>query len=300
MPFTPATKKQARLRMALIGPSGSGKTYTALTLASAFGKVAVIDTERGSASKYADKFTFDVLELTNYDPREYVKAIGEAARAGYDVLVIDSLSHAWNASGGVLEMVDRAAARSQSKNSFTAWRDVTPLHNALVDAMLTAPLHIIVTMRAKTEYVLEQVERNGRHITEPRKVGMAPVQRDGIEYEFDVVGDMDVENNFAVSKTRCSALTGGVFNRPGEDLARVLKAWLTDGEPLPPVAPNLDTGTDWQAQPEWVRVSTWLTKAQLSWEQACELLSIGLADVPLLYAPDKFVDALKATANAAK
>lgn len=300
MPFVPATKKQARLRMALIGPSGSGKTYTALTLASVFGKVAVIDTERGSASKYADKFTFDVLELTNYDPREYVKAIGEAARAGYDVLVIDSLSHAWNAVGGVLEMVDKVAARSQSKNNFTAWRDVTPLHNALVEAMLTAPLHIIVTMRTKTEYVLEQVERKGRIVTEPRKVGLAPIQRDGIEYEFDVVGDMDLENNLVVSKTRCSTLTGGVFNRPGEDLAGVLRAWLTDGEPLPPIAPTPDTSTDWQAQSEWVKVAAWLTKARLTWEQACAMLSIGLADVPLLYAPDKFVDALKATANAAK
>lgn len=294
MPFTPATKKQARLRMALIGPSGSGKTYTALTLASAFGKVAVIDTERGSASKYADKFTFDVMELSNYDPREYVKAIGEAARAGYDVLIIDSLSHAWNASGGVLEMVDKAAARSQSKNSFTAWRDVTPLHNALVDAMLTAPLHIIVTMRAKTEYVLEQVERNGQRVTVPRKVGMAPVQRDGIEYEFDVIGDMDLENNFVVSKTRCSTLTGGVFNRPSEDLAGVLKAWLTDGAPLPPVSLN------WDEQPEWVAVTEWLGKAKLDWTHACELLNVGLSDVPTLYTPKRFVDALKATANAAK
>lgn len=295
MPFTPATKKQARLRMALIGPSGSGKTYTALTLASAFGKVAVIDTERGSASKYADKFTFDVMELSNYDPREYVKAIGEAARAGYDVLIIDSLSHAWNAAGGVLELVDKTAAKSKSANSFAAWRDITPLHNALVDAMLTAPLHIIVTMRTKTEYVLEQVEKsNGQRVTVPRKVGMAPVQRDGIEYEFDVIGDMDLENNLVVSKTRCSTLTGCVFNRPGEDLAGVLKAWLTDGAPLPPISLN------WDEQPEWVKVAAWLTKARLTWEQACELLSIGLADVPLLYAPDKFVDALKATANAAK
>jgi hypothetical protein len=289
MPFKPATKKQARLRMALIGPSGSGKTYTALTLAVAFGKVAVIDTERGSASKYADKFTFDVLELANYDPREYVKAIGEAARAGYDVLVIDSLSHAWNASGGVLELVDKAVARSQSKNSFTAWRDVTPLHNQLVDAMLTAPLHIIVTMRAKTEYVLEQVERNGRRVTEPRKIGMAPVQRDGIEYEFDVVGDMDLENTFIVSKTRCSTLAGGAFNRPGDDLAGVLKAWLTDGEPLP-------EPSAWQLTEEWQRVFGWLIKAGLTWEQACERVSIGLTDVPLIYTPEKFVDAVKAAA----
>lgn len=231
MAFQKATKRRAKLRLAIIGPSGSGKTYTGLTLAKHLGtKVAVIDTERGSASKYADKFAFDVTELESFAPATYIAAINEAATAGYDVLVIDSLSHAWMGKGGALEMVDTAAKRSQSNNAFAAWRDVTPQHNAMVEAIITAPLHVIVTMRAKTEYVMEQ-DSKGK--TVPRKIGIAPIQRDGLEYEFDVVGDMDYENNFIVSKSRCEQLTGAVIAKPNGNLADVLKAWLNDGsEPV--------------------------------------------------------------------
>ena len=123
--FQKATKRQAKLRMALIGPSGSGKTFTALTLATALGKrVGVIDTEHGSASKYADRFAFDCLNLTSFSPGTYVEAIAAAAAAGFDVLIIDSLSHAWSGKDGALEQVDKKAAASRSGNSFTAWRDV--------------------------------------------------------------------------------------------------------------------------------------------------------------------------------
>lgn len=225
--FQKATKRQARLRLALIGTSGSGKTYTALNIAQHFGKVAVIDTERGSASKYADQFEFDTLELESFSPLTYAEAIKAAEAAGYDVLVIDSLSHAWMGKEGALEQVDKSAKRSQSGNTFAAWRDVTPMHNALVDAMLQSKCHIIGTMRAKSEYVLETNER-GKSV--PKKVGMAPIQRDGLEYEFDVIADMDSDNNMLVSKTRCPALTGQVIAKPGAEVAEILKAWLTDGE----------------------------------------------------------------------
>lgn len=229
--FRKATKQQAKLRMALIGPSGSGKTYTALRIASHLGeRVAVIDTERGSASKYADKFEFDVLELDSFHPQRYIEGIQAAEAEGYDVLIIDSLSHAWSGKDGALELVDKAAKRMQSSNTFAAWRDVTPLHNALVDAMLQSRLHLIVTMRAKTEYIVEKDERTGKSV--PRKVGLAPIQRDGLEYEFDVVADMDLDNTLIVSKSRCEALSGAVIPKPGEEVADTLKAWLTDGAPI--------------------------------------------------------------------
>jgi len=229
--FRKATKHQAKLRMALIGPSGSGKTYTALKIATQLGdRVAVIDTERGSASKYADKFEFDVLELDSFHPQQYIDGIKAAEAEGYDVLIIDSLSHAWMGKDGALELVDRAARRMQSQNTFAAWRDVTPLHNALVDAMLQSRLHLIVTMRAKTEYVVERDEKTGKSV--PRKVGLAPIQRDGLEYEFDVVADMDLDNTLIVSKSRCEALSGAVIPKPGEEVADILKAWLTDGVPV--------------------------------------------------------------------
>jgi hypothetical protein len=253
MAFVKASKKQAKLRMALIGPSGSGKTYTALQVASHLGSpIAVIDTERGSASKYAgtNGFEFDVCELESFHPTQYINAIHEAEAAGYEVLVIDSLSHAWMGKDGALELVDKAAKRSQSQSSFMAWRDVTPLHNALVDAMLQSKMHIIVTMRAKTEYVLETVDRGNKKVQVPRKIGLAPIQRDGLEYEMDVVADMDLDNNFMVSKTRCPQLTGAVINKAGEDLADILKGWLSDGAPAPvtPERPRYATADEINAE----------------------------------------------------
>lgn len=233
MPFQRATRQQARLRMAIIGPAGCGKTMTALKLATALGgRVAMIDTEHGSASHYADQFEFDSLEMTNFDPRNYVKAIAEAEQAGYDVLIIDSLSHAWMGHGGALEMVDQAAKRSQSGNSFAAWRDVTPLHNQLVEAMLASKLHLIVTLRAKTEYAMEQDDKTKRMTV--RKLGLAPIQRDGLEYEFDVTADMTLDNVLIVSKTRCAALTGRMFEKPGDDLAQIIRTWLSGGAPEAP------------------------------------------------------------------
>lgn len=231
MVFKRATKEQAKLRMGIIGPSGSGKTYTALITAKHLvpgGRVAVIDTERGSASKYADVFEFDVCELQSFNPANYVKAIEAADAAGYDVLVIDSLSHAWTGKDGVLEFVDNITARERG-NSFAAWRKATPLHNSLVDAMLACNLHLIVTMRSKTEWVIEKDEK-GKMV--PRKIGLQPVQRGDLEYEFDVVADMDLDNNFIVSKTRCPALRGKVINLPNEEPAKTLRAWLSDGVPV--------------------------------------------------------------------
>ncbi|MED0676961.1 ATP-binding protein [Aneurinibacillus thermoaerophilus] len=226
MAFVKATKAKSRARIALCGPSGAGKTYTSLRLASGLGeKVAVIDTERGSASKYADEFEFDVMELDTFHPQKYIDGIKEAEAAGYDVLVIDSLSHAWMGKDGVLELHDRATAKQRTANSFAAWRDVTPIHNQLVDAILQSRLHVIVTMRSKTEYI--QTEENGRKVV--KKVGMAPVQRDGMEYEFDIVGDLDTDNNLIITKSRCRNLSGAVINKPGEETAQIIKDWLTDG-----------------------------------------------------------------------
>lgn len=230
--FKKATKHQAKLRLGLIGPSGSGKTYTSLRVGSCLGKrIAFVDTEHGSASKYADEFSFDVLELDNFDPRTLIEIIGYAESKGYDVLIVDSLSHFWTGTGGMLDQVDRITARSKSGNSYTTgWREMSPVHNQLVDRLISSRLHIICTMRAKTEYVLED---NGKGGKVPRKVGMAPVQRDGMEYEFDVVGDLDWENKLIITKTRCRALAKHVIPEPGEAFAEVLKEWLYQGEEPP-------------------------------------------------------------------
>lgn len=236
MTFQRATRHQAKLRLALLGPSGSGKTYTALLLARGLvgpeGRIALIDTERGSASKYADLTDFDALQLATFEPEQYVSAIEAAMAAGYGCLIIDSLSHAWAGKGGILEFVDDAKRRQ--KNDFGAWRDATPKHNKLVDAILAAPVHIIATMRTKTAY--EIVERNGKKV--PQKIGLQPIQRDGMEYEFDVVADLDLDHVLVPSKTRLSFLSGKVYHDPGTDLGDTIRAWCDGGEPTPATAPE--------------------------------------------------------------
>jgi hypothetical protein len=242
--FQPATRSQSKLRMALYGVSGGGKTYTALAVASALaehGRVAVIDTERGSASKYAGLFNFSVLNLLPpFTPQRYIAAIRDAEQSGFDVLIIDSLSHAWNGTGGLLEMVDTEARKSNSQNTYFAWRDVTPKQNAMVDAILQSKMHVIVTMRSKAEYVIEEREgKDGRKKQTPRKVGLAPIQRDGLEYEFDIQGMMTGDNDLIIEKSRCSDLNGITIHQPSTELADILRAWLSDGAPLP-VTPSLE------------------------------------------------------------
>jgi len=229
--FEPATKDQAKARIALAGPSGSGKTYTALSIASAFGgTIALIDTERGSASKYAGLFTFDRLNMQRYDPRDLPRALAAAAAAGYANVIIDSLSKFWAGQGGMLEFVDNSARRSYGGNSFGGWKEARPVENDMIEAMLSYPGHVIVTMRVKTAYEIVENERGKK---EPRKIGLQPVQRDGIEYEFDIVGDLDLENTLTVSKSRCPAIAGSVIRQPGADFAEAILEWLTDGEPVP-------------------------------------------------------------------
>lgn len=234
MQFKKATKNQSKLRMAITAPPGGGKTWTALALAKFLGgRVALVDTEHGSASKYADTFDFDSMELDSFALDTYIAAIKTAEEAGYDILIIDSLSHAWVGAGGALEEVDALKKASKSSNAFTeGWSRVTPKQNKLIDTILASRMHIIATMRQKMSYELETV--NGRTNT-PVKKGLAPIQREGVEYEFDIIGEMDpVDNSMRISKTRCPALVGKSYEKPGKELAAILKAWLDDGAPAAP------------------------------------------------------------------
>lgn len=227
--------------MAIDGPSGSGKTYTALRFAFALGKrVVAIDTEHGSMSKYqgevVDGHTWNwrVCELKHFDPQNYTVAMQEAARLRPDVLIVDSLSHAWEGIGGALEQV----ANSPSKNKYTAWKDVTPKHQRMVESLLSFPAHVIVTMRSKMEHVLEE-DSKGRLV--PRKVGMAPIQRPGMEYEFDVVCELDWDHRILVTKTRCSAVDGARAEKPGPDFVKPIIDWLNLGSTSQPAPGGRDT-----------------------------------------------------------
>jgi len=218
-----ATKEQSRLRMAIHGPSGAGKTYSALSIGTNLGsKICLVDTETGSASKYGDKFDFDVCEFSgNYHPDNLVEFLNEVPKQGYDVIVIDSGTHFWNGTGGFLELVDNEAKRGGKQDTFSAWKKVDPIYKRLVHAIHTCDAHVIITLRAKTEYSRE----NGK----VQKVGLAPEMRDNFQYEMDVEGMLDIDHNLVIGKTRCDGLDGKVFAKPGRQVADILKAWLGTG-----------------------------------------------------------------------
>lgn len=224
MAFQKAVKHESKLRLAITGPSGAGKTYTALNVAKYLaGPVAFLDTEHGSASKYADIFEFDVMELQPpYHPDRFGEAIRDAAAAGYKVIILDSLTHAWSGTGGMLDLVDQIGKR-MGGNSFAAWKDATPIQNRLIESIVGAPIHVIATMRSKQDYAQEKDDR-GKTIV--KKVGMAAQQREGFEYEFDVVIDLDIDHNGIVNKSRAPILADKVIAKPGREVADMLNEWL--------------------------------------------------------------------------
>ncbi|MFB7162287.1 ATP-binding protein [Streptomyces sp. NPDC056242] len=246
--FSPATREKIKARLALMGVSGAGKTWTGLQITRGFDeRFAVIDTERGSASKYAGihGVQFDTLQLRRFDPRQLIKALAAAAAAGYGAVLIDSLTHFWNGADGTLEQVDRAAKKGYSGNTFAGWSEGTPLQNAMVDALLSYPGHIVATMRARTEWSLETNERGKR---EPVRLGTRPEQRKGVEYEFDVVGQMDTDNTLTIIKSRCPDLHNAVIEKPdGRAIAATMLGWLNDGAAGIDPANYVDRATDEKA-----------------------------------------------------
>lgn len=251
--FSKATKTKTRLRMALLGGPGDGKTYSALRFAAALAKqieatanrkakIAAISTEFGAIEKYLGEnpddipFEFDTCNLPNTAPTSYTHAIQQAAREGYDILIIDSLSHAWAGKDGALAMVDNAA-KDPKKNQFTAWKDVTPMQNALIEAINQSPIHVIATMRLKMEFALEEyTNERGEKKSSPKRMGLAPVQRSGMEYEFDIVCEFDNAHLMKVTKSRCPAVDGQAIPKPGAAFIGPIWDWLQDGvdAPQPP------------------------------------------------------------------
>ena len=215
--FRKADKSQSKVRVGLFAPSGFGKTYSALRIAKGLGgKIAILDTERGSADLYANDFDYDVLQMNApYLAGKYMKAIEAAEEAGYSVLIIDSLSHAWSGEGGMLDK--QGAIADKSGNSWAAWRTVTPDHNKLIDKILQSKMHIIVTARTKTDWVVE----GGK----PIKVGLAPIFRDGLEYELTCVFDLDKQHNGHASKDRTKLFDGQVTFMD-EKVGEQLNEWL--------------------------------------------------------------------------
>ena len=235
MEIRKAVRRKAKLRLGLVAPSGAGKTYSALQMAFGLGgKIGLIDTENGSGDLYAHLGNYDIINISApYTIAKYREAIKAFETEGYNVIIIDSLSHAWAGEGGLLDKQGKIADSGRG-NSYTAWRQITPEHNGLIEAMLQSPAHIIATMRAKVEYV---IEKNDKGRDTPRKVGMAPVQREGMDYEFTVVFDLDNNHNANASKDRTGLFDGEWFV-PGRETGEKLLAWLESGEAPLKVTPE--------------------------------------------------------------
>jgi len=272
MAFKKAVKSQAKLRAALFGPSGAGKTFSALAIASGMGKrVAFIDSERGSASKYADRFDFDVLDLEEKSIDSYVEAIAEAGQAGYDVLIIDSLSHAWQE---LLEQIDKLANAKYRGNTWSAWSEGTPKQHKLVDAILDFPGHLLATMRSKTEW---QTEQGNGGKSKPVRVGLSPEQGKGIEYEFDLLLELSTDHIANVIKDRTGKFQDKLIDKPGKHFGEQLVAWLNEGAPAIARTAPARPGTNDEAAPTWAG-----TMAELG-----KVLTASVGAVPAFSDEDK-------------
>ncbi len=231
--FQKASKAQSKLRCALFGPSGSGKTFSALRMAKGMagdeGKIVVIDTEFGSASKYADRFDFDTLRLDdNPTPAQIGDAIRAADNAGYTVLIIDSMTHAWEELKRQVERISKTPR--YSGNYWAAWSEGTPMQKEFVRTILGSKCHIIATMRVKTHW---DVEKDSQGKGKPVRKGLDPEQGKGIEYEFDMLLQLSTDHVASVDKDRTGKFQDKVITCPDEDFGRELALWLSEGVPVP-------------------------------------------------------------------
>lgn len=246
-----AQRSQAKLRLAMAAVSGAGKTMGALRVAKGLvqmlidtgqleggieGKICLVDSERKSAQLYAHVVPFDTIELEPpYSVDRYQQALQEVEQAGYVICIIDQISHAWAGPGGQLEFID--TLKAQSKNAISPWAKVTPMQQEFYDRMLRSGMHLILTMRAKSEWVIDDVVVDGGRTKKvPRKIGLSPVQREGIEYEFTTMLDIELESHLATSSKDRTGLFADRVVKLDEDCGRRLGEWLMTGEkPAQPI-----------------------------------------------------------------
>lgn len=236
MKLETASRKKAKIKLALQGPSGSGKTMSALLLAyglcNNWGSIAVIDTENHSAELYSHFGNYNVVNIgLPFTPEKYCEAIQLCEKAGMEVIIIDSISHEWEGSGGILDIHANMVG-----NSFTNWSKLTPRHNAFIQTILQTPCHIIGTIRSKQDYVLQ--EKNGKMI--PEKVGLKGVTREGMDYEFTIVFDIDIKHNATTTKDRTQLFAGKPEFRIGSETGSKILAWCNSGVELTTITPLED------------------------------------------------------------
>ena len=220
-----AERKRVKIKLGLQGTSGSGKTMSSLLLAfglcSDWSKVVVVDTENHSAELYSQLGNYNVLNLTSpFTPELYIDAIHHCEKAGMEVIILDSLTHEWE------YLLDYHT--NIPGNSFTAWGKVTPRHNSFIQALLQSPVHIISTIRTKSDYVL--TDKNGKMV--PEKVGLKSIQRDGLDYEMTIMFFLDVKNNAVASKDRTGLFSGKPEHKISSDTGKKILEWCNVGNPI--------------------------------------------------------------------
>jgi hypothetical protein len=225
MQIQKAQRKKAKIKLGLQGPSGSGKSYGSLLtgygLCENWSKIAVIDTENHSSDLYDQLGDYNVLHLESpFSPERYIEAIHTCLKGGMEVIIIDSISHEWEGSGGILDTHSQMTG-----NSFTAWAKLTPRHNAFVQEILQSPVHVIGTVRSKQDYVL--VDKNGKMV--PEKVGLKGITREGMDYEFTLVLDLDIKHNATASKDRTSLFIDKPEFKISTETGQKIREWCNSG-----------------------------------------------------------------------
>ncbi len=236
MELRQAERRQAKIKMGLQAPSGAGKTYSALLLAygliNDWSKIAVIDTENHSADLYAHLGNYKVLALEQpFSPERYIQAIEVCEKAGMEAIIIDSISHEWEGVGGILDIHG-----AMMGNSFTNWAKVTPRHNAFVQKLLQSSSHIIATIRSKQDYVLS--EKNGKMV--PEKIGLKGVTREGLDYEFTIVLELDLKHQATATKDRTQLFMDKPSFIITPDTGKTIKAWCESGAAPTPAATSVE------------------------------------------------------------
>lgn len=233
MQFRKAERKRTKLKLALTGVSNSGKTLSSLKIATGMGakKIALIDSENESSEVYADQYSFEILDIKPpYTITKYNAALDLAQKERFDVTICDSISHAWAGDGGLLMQKEQLDSRGGKQNGYTNWAPISKEHEAFKSKILNFNGHLICTMRSKQDYIL-QANENGK--LTPQKVGLAPIQRDGMEYEFTIVFDLDTNHYATVSKDRTSLFDSKPPFIPSEATGLSLMEWLNTGKWIP-------------------------------------------------------------------
>jgi len=237
-----ARRHQVKLRLGISGASGFGKSYSALLLAygitNEWSKIAVIDTENGSASLYSHLGNYNILSLNEpYSPERYIEAIRTCESAqSIEVIIIDSITHEWNGNGGCLEIHQQYGGRFQD------WGKLTPRHQSFLDAILKSKCHVITTTRRKMDYSLDTTQ-NGK--TKVVKHGTKEITREGFEYELTISFELVNDKHLCkASKDR----TGLFADKPefviNSATGRKLIAWCNEGISLDDVRKEIQNSKD--------------------------------------------------------